>query len=167
MTMKKLLTITMLMASASIFADSAPYALQPLHVSEKLFVNPLFGIGEGAGDDDVGFAFGGALGYRFNSLVMAEFDIIRTPRGSDSSILFTVGPRITANLNNTWSVYAKIGLGAVYNTGDNSAAHLATMLGFGGKMAINSAWGLSSEITGSVGSDASTYSLLFGPYFRF
>jgi hypothetical protein len=165
--MKKLLMISMLLASASIFADSAPYALQPRAVSDKILINPLFGVGEGANEGNVGFAFGAAVGYRFNSLILAEFDVIRTPRGDNSSLLMAAGPRFTANFNNTWSMYGKIGLGVVHNTGNYSYTRFATMLGFGGKLAINSAWGISSEVTGSVGDDANTYSLLIGPYFKF
>lgn len=165
--MKKIIAASLLLATGLTFANNFPAALQMRPVSDKIFVNPMLGPGEGAGDSNVGLAFGAAVGYRFNSLIMAEFDAIRTPRGSDSSLLMAIGPRFTATFNNTWSAYAKIGLGVVYNSGDDSYSRFGTMLGLGAKMAINASWGLNAEVSGSLGSDANTYAILFGPYFRF
>lgn len=155
------------MGLASSYNESVPSPVKIRPVAQKIFVNPLVGFGEGADDSDVGLAFGGAVGYRFNSLIMAEVDAMRSPRGDDSSILIAAGPRFTANFSDGFKVYTKIGLGVVHNTGDHSFTRFATMLGLGGSYAFAPSWGVSAEASGSLGSDANTYSLVAGPYFTF
>lgn len=175
-------TIQVLTVSALAIAATALYAGQAgasklnfAPVSHKLYVGAQLGFGEGAGNSDMGFAFGGDLGYRLNRNVAAELDFVRTPIGTNShddgnSFLFGATAKLSLPMTHQVDAFAKAGFGMVHNTvstlEDTKAAFI---FGAGADYAYSSDVSFTGQVLGSFGgnSDASTVAMLAGVSYAF
>ena len=170
--MKKiLLTLLAVSLSGTVFAAEKQadcHAWCEAPVAHKFYISGMLGFGEGSGNSDLGFAFGGAGGYRINSNIAAEFDFIRTPQGTgsdtSSTYLFAGATKLSLPFSARLSGFAKLGLGVVDNgtsSGGSSSTRLGFLMGGGADYQLHPNLGVGGELLGTFGgTDAGTVAVL-------
>lgn len=172
----KTLRIAFVLASTAVFSqaalaaghESSCHAWCTAPVSKPLYISGMLGFGEGSGNSDLGFAGGGAFGYRFNSNVAGEFDVIRTPQGTgsdtSSTFLFAGAAKLSLPFSPRLSGFAKLGLGVVDNAGSgggSSSTRLGFLMGGGADYQLHRNLGVGGELLGTFGgTDAGTVAVL-------
>jgi len=149
------------------------WCLKP--IPKKYYVGGLVGLGEGAGNSNIGLAWGGFAGYRFNSNMAGEFIFDRTPRGTANNTahtnLFGGAVKVSLPFSPRLDGFAKLGLGVV-NSGEYTGAASSTRFGFligtGADYYVSKSVALSAQLLGTMGgTDADTFAVLGGVAYLF
>ena len=149
------------------------WCLKP--ILKKYYVGGLVGLGEGAGNSNIGFAWGGFAGYRFNSNMAGEFIFDRTPRGTNTDIshtnLFGGAVKFSLPFSPRLDGFAKLGLGVVHDddyTGTDSSTRFGFLIGTGADYYITKSVALSAQLIGTMGgTNADTFAVLGGVAYLF
>ena len=137
-------------------------------VKNKIYLNAMFGFGEGTGNSNLGLAIGGGVGYRINSNIASEVLFLRTPKGtgSDTTSTYMFGGAMKVSLPFSPKLvgYAKMGLAVLDNASNSSNAsttRLGVLMGAGADYYVHSNLAFGGELLGTFGgSNADTIAVV-------